>query len=94
MSVAQSSTTSSAEERQSMIEFIEIYRSNPCLWKIKSKEYSDKVKRNAAYDLLVEKLKSKDDGANRDAVTKKINNIRSSFRKEYKKVLQSTRSGE
>ena len=77
-----------------MTEFIEIYRSNPCLWQIKSKEYSDKVKRNAAYDLLVEKLKSKDDGANRDAVTKKINNIRSSFRKEYKKVLQSMRSGE
>ncbi|XP_050711229.1 uncharacterized protein LOC126995585 [Eriocheir sinensis] len=81
------------EERRFWTEFIDIYRENSSLWKVKSKEYSDKVKKNAAYDLLVEKLKEKDGRATRDTVTKKINNLRSSFRKECKKVLSSMKSG-
>ncbi|MCL4130342.1 UNVERIFIED_CONTAM: hypothetical protein GTU68_064100 [Idotea baltica] len=85
--------TTSDKERQFWTEFIEIYKENPCLWKIKSKEYSDRVKKNAAYDLLVEKLKEKDANATRELVTKKINNMRSSFRKECKKVSSSMKSG-
>lgn len=80
------------EECQFWAEFIEIYKENLCLWKIRSKEYSYKVKKNAAYDLLVAKLKEKDSGATRELVTKKINNMRSSFRKECKKVLSSMKS--
>lgn len=38
-------------------EFIELYRSLPCLWKIKSKEYSDRDKKNEAYKKMIEKLK-------------------------------------
>jgi len=94
LTVSMSATLSTTEEeRRFWSEFIEIYREYPCLWKIKSKEYSDKVKRNVAYDLLVEKLKEKDGAATRELVTKKINNMRSSFRKEFKKVLSSMKSG-
>ena len=40
-----------------MEEFIDIYRSEPCLWRVKSKEYHDREKRDAAYERLVIKLK-------------------------------------
>ncbi|KAK3880890.1 hypothetical protein Pcinc_014650 [Petrolisthes cinctipes] len=61
--------------------------------KIKSKEYSDREAKAAAYSVLIEKLKQKDTSANRETVTKKINAMRSSFRKEVKKVTASRRSG-
>lgn len=93
MSVELTTSCTTGKERQFWAEFIEIHKENPCLWKIKSKEYSDKVKKNAAYDLLVEKLKEKDADATRELVTKKINNMRSSFRKECKKVSSSMKSG-
>ena len=59
----------------------------------KSKEYSDKVKKNAAYDLLVEKLEGMGANGTKELVTKKINNMRSSFRKECNKVWSSMKSG-
>lgn len=74
-------------------EFIELYRENPCLWKVKSSEYSDKNKKNDAYDVLLVKLKEINPNSNRQDVAKKINSLRSCFRKEYKKVVISMKSG-
>lgn len=34
-------------------EFIDLYRSHPCLWQIKSKEYHDRQLRKAAYKVLM-----------------------------------------
>ncbi|XP_060536073.1 uncharacterized protein LOC132708013 [Cylas formicarius] len=58
--------------KQFLNEFIEVNKSLPCLWKIKSKEYSDINKKSAAYDVLVEKLKEVDTGANRERIKKSI----------------------
>jgi hypothetical protein len=74
-------------------EFIEMYKANPCLWNVKSKEYIDKNKKLLAYEKLAEKLREKDPAANKGSVVKKINNLRSSFRKEMKKVKASLHSG-
>jgi hypothetical protein len=52
-------------------EFIRIYQSEPCLRCIKSKDYHDKGKRDAAYNRLVETLKQIDPSADRDKVVKK-----------------------
>ncbi|XP_021925314.1 uncharacterized protein LOC110832535 [Zootermopsis nevadensis] len=46
-------------------EFIRIYQGEPCLWRIKSKDYHDKGKRDDAYKRLVEKLKEIDPSADR-----------------------------
>ncbi|XP_026819049.1 uncharacterized protein LOC113558324 [Rhopalosiphum maidis] len=81
------------KESQCIEDFINIYRSEDCLWKIKSKAYHDRCKKDAAYKLLVEKLKEIDSSATRSEVVKKINNLSSSYRKEIKKVKESTRSG-
>ena len=56
--------SASEDDRRFWIEFIDIYRENPCLWKVKSKEYSDR-----AYDLLVEKMREKDKEATREFVS-------------------------
>jgi hypothetical protein len=48
----------SIKKSDSILEhFIKIYKANPCLWKVKSKEYSDKNKNLLAYEKLAEKLR-------------------------------------
>ncbi|CAG9791058.1 unnamed protein product [Diatraea saccharalis] len=79
--------------KEFLTQFIELYKSLPALWKIKSKEYSDRNKKNEAYHILIEKLKEVEPNATRDTVTKKINSLRSSRRKEQKKIKDSLRSG-
>nr|CAH7721998.1 unnamed protein product [Callosobruchus chinensis] len=74
-------------------DFIEIYRNNPCLWKVKRKEYHDRAKKEAAYELLIKKLKEIEPNADKAAVVRKINNLRSNVRKEKKKYEQSFKSG-
>lgn len=74
-----------------LLSYTKVYHA--CLWKIKSKEYSDRNKKSAAYEVLVKKLKEIDTEANRETMAKKVNNLRSSFRKELKKVLKSKVSG-
>ncbi|KAI4459756.1 hypothetical protein MML48_6g00005452 [Holotrichia oblita] len=73
--------------------FIEMYKSFPCLWKIKSRDYTNRNLKNAAYDKLVEFCKTINPEANRDFVVKKIQSFRGSFRKEIKRVEDSKRSG-
>lgn len=79
--------------KEFLIEFIQVYRSLPSIWKVKSKEYSDRIKKNKAYEQLLTKLKEIDKIATVATVKKKIDSLRGSFRKELKKVKASTTSG-
>ncbi|XP_076753431.1 uncharacterized protein LOC143424924 [Xylocopa sonorina] len=72
-----------------LTEFIQLYRSFPCLWQVRSKGYKDRLLRNRAYDTLVQKLKEVNPLADREAVIRKINTLRTAFRREYKKVRSS-----
>ncbi|KAG8232189.1 hypothetical protein J437_LFUL011416 [Ladona fulva] len=78
--------------RKFLSEFIALYRSHPCLWKVKSKEYSDRNKKYVAYEELRIKLLEIDSEATKDKVLKKINSLRTCFRKELKKVYESLES--
>lgn len=73
--------------------FIEVYKSYPCLWKVRSKDYTNKNLKNKTYEKLVEVCKTIYPDANKDYVIKKIQSFRGSFRKEAKKVAESMRSG-
>ena len=53
-------------------EFIEIYKSEPCLWKVKTAEYHDRDKKDAAYRKLVMKLKEIEPDANVNVVKRKL----------------------
>ena len=41
------------DNKDFLVEFIELYRSYPCLWKVKSQDYSNKLKKKQAYVVLV-----------------------------------------
>ncbi|XP_031327378.1 uncharacterized protein LOC116158689 [Photinus pyralis] len=74
-------------------DFIELYQKHKCLWKIKDSSYANKALRAKAYQELLELYKTVDSEATVESVKNKINNMRSAFRKELKKVKMSKRSG-
>ncbi|XP_056644511.1 uncharacterized protein LOC130450245 [Diorhabda sublineata] len=80
-------TKFSAEQ---MEQFIDIYRSFDCLWDVKCKEYRDINKRNNAYEAMADII-----NITIEQVKKKLNNIRSTYLQEKKKVdiSKSTGSG-
>jgi hypothetical protein len=80
-------------EREFLEEFIKIYKNNPCLWMKKDKNYYNLHKKSSAYDILLEKLETVEPNATKKTVTRKINSLRSSYRKEHKKCVQPSKSG-
>ena len=80
-------------EREVLLQFIHAYRDNPALWKVKSKEYSNKIARSKGLLALQDILKELEPDCTRDAVIKKINCLRASFRREYRKIENSKKSG-
>ncbi|GFS23677.1 sodium/hydrogen exchanger 3 [Elysia marginata] len=79
--------------KERTIQFIEYYKSQECLWKAKNKDYSNKIKREKAYEKLTNFVKTFYPSANRDTTISKISNLRSSWRKEQKKMIASHLSG-
>ncbi|XP_075059405.1 uncharacterized protein LOC142144440 isoform X1 [Mixophyes fleayi] len=76
-----------------LIEFIEMYRSFPCLWKLKCSDYSNRQKKADAYDKLVSLCRTVCPTATIELVKHKIANLRTVFKKELKKVESSKKSG-
>jgi len=83
----------STSKKEALLAFIETYRSLPELWDVQHIYYTNRTKKSVAYEKLVEKLKVIEPDATRECVVKKINSIRSAFRKEWRKVNESKKSG-
>ncbi|CAD7004149.1 uncharacterized protein LOC105664464 [Ceratitis capitata] len=83
--------TARNEERAFIIECLKVYKSLPALWDSKSPEYRKKVQKDEAYEVLVDKFREKYKNINRKDVTKKINTLRTNFRKELKRLAQEGR---
>ncbi|KAK4886925.1 hypothetical protein RN001_003196 [Aquatica leii] len=79
--------------KEVMQQFIELYETLPELWNSKSTMYMNKTKRNQALDKLLVFYKNINKNAKRKDIRKKINTLRSNFRRELKKVLSSKRFG-
>lgn len=79
--------------REFLVEFIELYKNSPCLWQIKSRDYSDRNKKDLAYAELVKKYREIDRNADRSTVVKKINSFRTVYKKELNKMNNSLKSG-
>lgn len=80
-------------ERKFILECIELYRTLPALWNIKSKEYSNRIKKKEQYDQLLQKYKEKYPDADKQQLVKKFNSLRTNFRKELKRIRDSEKSG-
>lgn len=74
-------------------QFIDMYRQLPCLWKVTSKEYSNRDKKHEALCKLAELCKAVCPNPTVDYVRNKISNIRTVFKKELNKVRESQKSG-
>ncbi|XP_073453653.1 uncharacterized protein [Aquarana catesbeiana] len=73
--------------------FIEKYRELSCLWQVKCRDYSNKIKRKEAMEKLLEIVKPVYPMADINYLKAKIGGLRSTYNRERKKVLDSQRSG-
>lgn len=74
-------------------EFINIYKEHTALWKIKSPEYSNRHLKDKGYAALMELYKTHSiEPVTKDIIKKKISSLRSSFRRELKKI-KNVKSG-
>ncbi|XP_069834228.1 uncharacterized protein [Dendropsophus ebraccatus] len=74
-------------------DFIEVYHSLPALWKVKSKDYSHRQKKNEALGQLLKVSRKYVPNADLKMVKQKIQNLRTVYRKELNKVEASKKSG-
>lgn len=81
------------EERKFILECIEVYRSLPALWDIKSKDYSNRIKKNEQYEQLLRKYREYYPDADKSQLVKKFNSLRTNFRKELNRIKYSEKSG-
>lgn len=76
-----------ADKYAKLKQFIWTYRDLPTLWNTKSKEYFDKAKKIDAYDTLLKIYQEIEADATVEDVKKKINVLRTNYRREIKKKL-------
>ncbi|XP_055910563.1 uncharacterized protein LOC129944929 [Eupeodes corollae] len=79
------------EDTNFMLELIEVYRSLPVLWNIKSKEYSNRYLKNEQYEMLLLKYKEKYPEATKKDVTQKINVLRTNYRRDWIELDETQR---
>ncbi|KAJ8955215.1 hypothetical protein NQ317_002572 [Molorchus minor] len=71
--------------RKFIAEFIALYRSFSPLWDLQSPEYNDREIKRAAYTKLINNCREVEPNSTRIDVIRKVNFLRSAFRREYKK---------
>ncbi|XP_063794617.1 uncharacterized protein LOC134949833 [Pseudophryne corroboree] len=73
--------------------FIDLYQANECLWRVGTRDYANRGKKNLAYQQLARYSLAQDSGADIKWVKRKIQNLRTVFLKEHRKYKDSQRSG-
>lgn len=71
------------------LDFFHLYRSMPELWQTNSKEYRNRKLKAASYERLLQHMRQSDPTSNIHMLKRKINNLRTSYRRELRKVLES-----
>ncbi|XP_069359083.1 uncharacterized protein [Maniola hyperantus] len=80
------------DQKEFLRECIRLYKDLPTLWNVKSKVYYDRDKKDMAYRILLRKYRQWFPKATRNDLKKKLNALRTNYRKELRKYLQSVES--
>ncbi|KAJ0176362.1 hypothetical protein K1T71_007541 [Dendrolimus kikuchii] len=80
--------------REFWAEIIDMYKNMPFLWNKKHPHYTNQRKRSEGYNLLLEKYSEFDKNATLHVIKKKIDTMRTGYKREQKKVLASRDSDE
>ena len=75
-----------------LLELIVVYRNLPSLWKIKSKDYGDRNIKDRDYETLLIEYREYYKEGTKEELKKKLNTLRTNFRKELKKIINSQKS--
>ncbi|KAH8385015.1 hypothetical protein KR093_010040 [Drosophila rubida] len=75
-------------------QFFRLYRSMPELWLANSKNYRNRKLKAQSYERLLQHLRHADPNSNIHMLKRKINNLRTSYRRELRKVLESKALGQ
>jgi hypothetical protein len=86
-------TKAKEDERKFILECIKVYRSLPALWNVKSKDYSNRKKKNEQYEQLLRKYRERFPDADKEQLKQKLNSLRTNFRKELKRIKDCEKSG-
>ena len=81
-------TKAKEDERKIIFECIEVYNSLPALWNVKSKDYSNRIKKEQ-YEYLLRKYRERFPVADKNRLIKKFNSLHTNFRKELKRIKNS-----
>uniref|UniRef100_A0A8D8LU61 MADF domain-containing protein n=1 Tax=Cacopsylla melanoneura TaxID=428564 RepID=A0A8D8LU61_9HEMI len=73
-------------ERKFLREFLALYKSLPELWNTSSEAYKDRWRKTQGYETLVTKYKELYPNATREDVTKRLNCLRTNYRKERRRI--------
>ncbi|XP_034480056.1 striatin homolog [Drosophila innubila] len=75
-------------------DFIEEYKSNPCLWKADSVDFRNRTRRQEAYMRLIAVATRHGELYNVERTKQKINNLRCAFRHQLRKYNEVKKKGE
>lgn len=75
-------------------DFIEEYKSNPCLWKADSVDFRNRSRRQEAYMKLISVATKHGELYNVERTKQKINNLRCAFRHQLRKYNEVKKKGE
>ncbi|XP_055844806.1 uncharacterized protein LOC129911143 isoform X3 [Episyrphus balteatus] len=81
-------------DKNFILEFIQVYRSLPALWNVKSRDYSNRNLKNEQYETLLKKYNEKYPEATKKELSQKINALRTNYRRELKRMSALIKRGE
>lgn len=76
-------------ERAILTDILELYKDFRCLWDTSDEDYYKKHKKQEALSTMLNRWKEIDGKANHDTVKKKLDNMRTTFFREWKKVSRN-----
>lgn len=75
-----------AEHKKVITEIIELYRDYTCLWDYSLESYKDSKQKAVAWEILANKYKEIEPEANVTTIKKKIENLKTAYKREARKV--------